>query len=339
MTERSGQIAAFLAEAGWAAATRTALAGDASSRRYARLSQAGQSAILMDHEEGRGEGCARFVRIALWLRHQGYSAPAVLADGSPQGLLLLEDLGDRLLARVIAAEPGRDATLTRLCARFLADLGTRQPPAFLPRLEGAALGALTEITPRWYRAGIGESAGDAGAELASLIESAFVRLDDGARAVSLRDFHAENAIWLPERSGLAQLGLLDFQDATITHPAYDIVSLLQDARRDLSPGLAEAALAGYLRRSGQAPERFAALYALLGAQRALRIIGVFTRLVLHAGSVQYLGYLPRVWGHLEANLAHPALKDIAAFVRRTLPHPTPARLERISAQCGRNPMP
>jgi aminoglycoside/choline kinase family phosphotransferase len=147
----------------------------------------------------------------------------------------------------------------------------------------------------------------------------------------LRDYHAENLIWLPRRAGHARVGMLDYQDMLLGHPAYDLVSLLEDARRDTSPELRAAMLARYLAWSGAEPEAFAAAAHTLAAQRNLKILGLFTRLCRRDGKPRYLAHLPRVWGHLSRDLAHPALAPLAAFVARHLPAPETAVRARIGA--------
>ena len=148
----------------------------------------------------------------------------------------------------------------------------------------------------------------------------------------LRDYHAENLLWLPDRKGLARVGLLDFQLAQMGQPGYDLVSLLQDARRDV-PEMQEAAMISrFAALSGMSG--FEESYAVLGAQRALRILGVFSRLCLVAGKAQYVALIPRVWRQLWRNLAHPALAPLAEICTTLLPEPTLETLERIRAQCG-----
>ena len=144
----------------------------------------------------------------------------------------------------------------------------------------------------------------------------------------LRDYHAENLIWLPEREGARRAGLLDFQDAWIGHRAYDLVSLLQDARRDVSEETAAACMRHYLDGSGLDAERFEAACAVLGAQRNLRILGVFARLAVTRGNPRYIDLVPRVWHHLERDLAHPALAEVRRILD-VLPAPTPSVLERL----------
>jgi hypothetical protein len=150
----------------------------------------------------------------------------------------------------------------------------------------------------------------------------------------LRDYHAGNLIDLPGRAGPARLGLLDFQLAQMGQPAYDLVSLLQDARRDVPQPLAAALAERFRRARGDGAEEFAAGLATLGAQRALRILGVFARLCVEGGKPGYLPMMPRVWGQLQQNLAHPALARLRRVCDTLLPPPTPAVLERIRARCA-----
>lgn len=327
MTPREATIPGFLAAAGWGAASRQALAGDASARRYERLALAGRSAILMDAPPEKGEDVTRFTRMAAWLLAQGYSAPGLLAEDAANGFLLVEDLGDDLFARLLAADPSQEHLLYAAATDFLADLGKRPVPDFVQPLDGPALETLLAWVGEWYLPAMGAD------PAASALPAAFGRLyctlaGDGPGVLSLRDFHAENLIWLPGRSGHARLGLLDFQDAVAAHPAYDLVSLLQDARRDVSPAVEAAMIDRFARSTGQDRESLGAIYALLGAQRALRILSVFARLCLHLGRTRYLDFMPRVWGHLARNLAHPALGDLATLLA-DLPEPTPAALARL----------
>ncbi|MCU9848059.1 phosphotransferase [Defluviimonas sp. WL0024] len=339
MADRADLTQRFLAAAGWDGADRSALAGDASARRYERLRLDGRPAVLMDAPPERGEGTERFARMADWLSGQGYSAPVILAADHGAGFLLLEDLGDALVARLVAEDPARERPLYTAATDFLTDLHRHAPPDFVAPLDGPALAALVTLTPRWYLPGIGAAETPAALALPEQIAETYRRLADPALVTALRDFHAENLIWLPERQGHARLGLLDFQDAVAAHPAYDLVSLLQDARRDVSPETETAMLTRYTSATGRDADQFAAVYALLGAQRALRIVGVFARLTLHFGKPHYLGYLPRVWGYLQRNLAHPALADLARTVAEALPEPTPERVQRIKDQCGSYPTP
>lgn len=338
MADRAARIDDFLSAAGWAGAARAPLAGDASARRYLRLTHGPRRAVLMDAPPETGEDVRPFLRMARWLAEQGLSAPAILAKDTARGLLLLEDLGDDLLARLIAADPAREAPLYAAVTEILLHLHTRPVPGFLTPLDGPALGDLVRIVADWYLPGIGAAPTAAAGEIPGLISVAYARLNHEAPVVALRDFHAENLIWLPGRSGPARLGLLDFQDAVAAHPAYDLVSALQDARRDVQAAVAARECTRYAAAAGLDSARFAAVYALLGAQRSLRILGVFARLCMARGKPGYVALIPRVWGHVCQNLAHPELAPLAAAVRAALPAPTPERLNRITDQCAQHPM-
>lgn len=339
MMTRMEQESRFLAGAGWAAAVRTPLAGDASARRYQRLVKGEERAVLMDAPPDHGEDITRFSRMALWLRERGYSAPDILAEDCASGFLLLEDLGDDLFARLTTTNPGVEHELYAAAVDFLVDLHNHPAADFVAPLDGPALAGLVELTPKWYLPGVGEAPNEPARDLPFLVAKLCARIAGQKPVTGLRDFHAENLIWLPDRAGIARVGLLDFQDAVATHPAYDLVSLLQDARRDVSPALEREMVDRYLTATGFEAEEFGFAFALLGAQRALRIIGVFARLTLHFGKPHYLAYMPRVWGYLLRNLAHPGLAALNDVVRAGLPEPTPERIQRMKDQCGQYPTP
>ncbi|WP_339113625.1 phosphotransferase [Thioclava sp. GXIMD2076] len=321
-------IERFLAQAGWGGAQREPLAGDASARRYERVGGE-RPAVLMITQPG--DELQRFLRMTDWLAAQGFSVPQIYARAPEQGLLLLEDLGDDLVARLIGADPAREDELYGLITDVLVALRAVTPPAGLTELDGRGLAALTKLTEDWYPM-------TAAADLSGDIARAFEALDDGQRVVSLRDFHAENALLLPARQGVARLGLLDYQDAVLAHPAYDLVSALQDARRDVSRQTETAQIARYCAMTGQDNAIFSAIYACLGAQRALRILGIFVRLCVAMGKPRYLEFMPRVWGHLDHNLAHPALAQLRATVMAAMPRPDVPLIEEIRRQCATRPI-
>jgi hypothetical protein len=206
----------------------------------------------------------------------------------------------------------------------------------LPNLSAADWAAAAGFALDWYAfAATGTRPDPAG--FLSVMTKAMVAHADGPRVLILRDFHAENLLWLPGRDGLARVGLLDFQLGQLGQPGYDLVSLLQDARRDVAPETEAAMTARFAAATGQRAETFAAQYAVLGAQRALRILGVFTRLCLVAGKPGYLRLLPRVWAQLQRNLAHPALADLRPVCDAHLPPPTADILQRIESQCPTSP--
>jgi aminoglycoside/choline kinase family phosphotransferase len=332
MSERDAAITAFLAQAGWGAATRRHLAGDASDRRYERLQSGAATAVLMDNAPGGADDPAAFVRMAEHLRGLGLSAPKVLAQDLTQGLILLEDLGDDLYARLLATDPAREAQLYAVAVDALLHLQSALAPVGLPDLSAEDWAQAAGFALDWYAfAATGQRPDPV--DFTATLTAALKTHADGPRVLILRDFHAENLLWLPGRSGLARVGLLDFQLGQMGQPGYDLVSLLQDARRDVAPAT-EAAM---IVRFSQEADGFDAHYATLGAQRALRILGIFARLALVAGKPAYLPLIPRVWGQLQRNLSHPALADLRAVCDRLLPAPTDAVLARIKSQCPPSP--
>jgi aminoglycoside/choline kinase family phosphotransferase len=323
MSDRTALSRAFLQRAGWGDATRAKLAGDASFRKYERLNRNGEPAVLMDAPPPQ-EDVRPFTRIARHLADLGYSAPRILAEDTEHGFLLLEDLGDDLFARLLTSG-GDERSLYEAAIDFLLDLHEHPAPADLAPYDDMRLIEEAQLFTDWYLPAL------TGRETPDNIRQAFrflfgilapeVGMDatPGKRILVLRDFHAENLIWLPRRSGPARLGLLDFQDAVAGHPAYDLVSLLEDARRDVDPDLAEAMLQRYIAGSGMDNADFRRAYAILGAQRNIRIIGIFTRLWKRDGKPQYQAFMPRMWGLLERDLAHPALTDLRGWLDAMVP--------------------
>lgn len=334
MSERDTRIAAFAARAGWGKARTLPLAGDASNRRYLRLVRApGDSAVLMDAPRDRGEDVRPFLAIAAHLARLGLSAPRLLAQDEDQGLLLLEDLGDSVFARLVAADPACETPLYIAAAETLATLQRTPPPAGPVRFTPATMADLVRILFDWYApAAPTRDAQD----LVTRLEDILAATAPDPCVLALRDFHAENLIWLPEREGPARVGLLDFQDAVIAHPAYDLVSLLHDARRDVTEETRTAAIRHFLDLTGHDPAAFASASAALSAQRNLRILGVFARLAARDGKTAYLRLLPRVWRLLLRDLGHPALPGLREAVLRALPPPD--SLTRPEAPCA-TPLP
>lgn len=320
----------LLAGQGWGAARAAFLAGDASDRSYNRITRDdGHSAVLMDAPPGKGEDLAAFIRIADWLRGLGLSAPEILAQDQAQGFLLLEDLGDDLFARVVRDRPSLEPDLYRAATEVLCHLQSAQAPAVLPCLGPADWADAAGFALDWYAFGATGERPARRAEFTACLTDLLARHADAPPVVILRDYHAENLLWLPQRDGLARVGILDFQLAQMGQPGYDLVSLIDDARRDVGPEAAAAALAAFAAARGEAMDHLAPTLAVLSAQRALRILGVFARLCMVSGKTGYLALMPRVWGHLQKALAHPALAELARICEVALPAPEPARLDRI----------
>jgi len=322
---RAAQIAVFLARAGWADAHPVPLAVDASVRRYLRLVREDGTAVLMDAPPG---SCGPTLGMTEWLRARGFHAPRIHAADPGAGLLLEEDLGDDLLARWLEVHPQRSAEAYLRVTDLLLDLHRHPPAPGIPALDGPALAEQVGLFTEWYPPAAGAPP-DTAAAVAETVARLHDRLCAEAPPVTaLRDMHAENIVWREAQP----LGLLDFQDAVAAHPAYDLVSALQDVRRDVPREVEAAAIAHYLDRSRADPARFRAAYALLGAQRNLRILGIFTRLCLRDGKSRYLDFMPRAWALVVRNLTHPALAPLAEALAG-VPAPTPAIIVGIRERC------
>jgi aminoglycoside/choline kinase family phosphotransferase len=329
MADRLSLARAFADRSGWSGADLRFLAGDASARRYYRLSGPTGSAVLMDAPPGQGEEIAPFVAIARHLTGLGLSAPQILAEDAVAGFLLLEDLGDGLYARLLASESGPELAFYRAVVQ------AAPAPQGLTDATAADWAEATRLVLDWYCRAITGTVPD-GTDLLTEMASVLHQHADGARVLILRDYHAENLLWLPDRAGVARVGVLDFQLAQMGQPGYDLVSLCQDARRDLGADVCDSAVRHFLDLTGRDAVRLDASLAVLGAQRALRILGIFARLCLAGSKPGYVALIPRVWGQLQQSLAHPALAGLAPICHRLLPDPSPNRLERIRAQCGQH---
>lgn len=333
MGDRAGLARAFLDRAGWGAAQAEHLAGDASDRSYARLFLGDRRAVLMDSPPGGVDDIRAFVAMDRHLRGLGLSVPEILAADLDSGFLLLEDLGDALYARLLAREPGREAELYGAAVEVLVHLQAAPAPVGLPNLTAGDWAAAAGLVVEYYVPAATGTRPNAGGLVAALT-AALAAYADGPRVLILRDFHAENLLWLPDRQGLARVGLLDFQLGQMGQRGYDLVSLLQDARRDVARGTEAAMVARFGALTGVDTVEFAAEYAVLGAQRALRILGIFAKLCVVGGKAGYVRLIPRVWGQLWRNLKHPALAKVRRECAALLPEPTVECLRRIEGQCA-----
>lgn len=308
---------AFLAAHGWEGAEIRPLAGDASFRRYFRVHRGSETAVLMDAPPEH-EDIGPFLAIAGHLLDRGFSPPRPLAIDRGKGLLLLEDFGDDRVGPLLLREPERETEIYESAVDILARLAAQPAPEDLPPYDEAAMTREVALLTEYYGPALGLQL-DEEAYLAAWREAWAPVLAVAERnpVLVLRDYHADNLMVLPDRD---QLGLLDFQDALAGHAAYDLVSLLQDARRDVSPALEARMIARYAKAANVADETiFRAHYEILGAQRNSKILGIFTRLWKRDGKPHYLPFQPRVWAYLERNLAHPALASVRAWFDRHLP--------------------
>lgn len=343
-------IAKFLSQTEFAAAAFTPIAGDASTRSYRRARIGDKSAILLlappaaeapecppdaSPEERARLGynaCARlagpnltaFTAIARVLRDVGLSAPAIYADDPAKGFALIEDLGDDLYVK--SASGDDEAPLYENAVRALVHLHHAAPPP--PRqanyrmlsYDATAMRAETHLLMEWYwelKTGHAPSA-DLIAQYQGLFDAAIARLS-APSAIVLRDYHAENLLWLPHRDGVARVGIIDFQDGLIGHGAYDLVSLLEDARRDVAIDLQQAMIDFYVKDASQSidnfdTDQFMLDYNILAAQRNAKILGIFARLYLRDKKNRYLDFLPRVEAHFARDLKRAGLEDISKFM-------------------------
>ncbi len=359
LTGRPQVREAFLRAHGLAGARREPMAGDASTRAYVRLHpDSGTSVILMDAPPAAESATApadatpeqrialgynavtrlaggrvdAWAAVAAFLRGRGLSAPKVVALDAAQGFAVLEDLGSDLFRDRLEAGDDPEVVYGQ-AIDLLVDLHAEPPLASLPipgggawalpAYDALALRMGLDLWLQWWPPLIGMAPPppEARAEWPGLWAPVLARGEVGASVFTHRDFHAENLLWLPERSGPARVGLLDFQDAVRGHPAWDLFSLLQDARRDVAPAVEAAMLDRYLAAQPELDaEAFRADYAALGALNALRILGpIFARQISAFGRDKYRAFLPRVWRLLERNLQHPELAGQKAWFDRYVP--------------------
>jgi aminoglycoside/choline kinase family phosphotransferase len=309
--------AAFLSAHGWEGAEILPLAGDASFRRYFRIRHGERLAVLMDapppHEDPRP-----FVAVADWLCGLGLSAPEVLARDLERGLLLLSDLGDDRFREHLDGAPEREQELYEVATDLLVELHRHPPMAGLPPHGLAEWLTELELFTDWYCPAVGIDPDRATYRAAWEQVLAPVAADGLGPVTVLRDYHAENIMLVGGRGGVQHLGLLDFQDALAGHPAYDLCSVLEDARRDVSPAIERAMIDRYQAATG-ASAAFERAYWALAAQRNARILGVFTRLWKRDGKPGYRRFQPRMWGLLERDLAQPGLEPVRDWLAENVP--------------------
>jgi aminoglycoside/choline kinase family phosphotransferase len=304
----AAEVHEFLARCGWAGARVVPRAGDASFRRYFRVVDGARSAVLMDAPPPQ-EDVRPFIGVAEWLHSVGLSAPEILARDVDHGLLLLGDFGDWRLREMLDSDPSRERELYELATDVLVHLHKHRPMDGLP-VHGLPqwLEELSLFTD-WYCPALDVSVDVAGYR-AAWTEVLEPVANDGLGPVTvLRDYHAENVMLVRGREGVRHFGLLDFQDALVGHPAYDLASVLEDARRDVPPDIERAMIDRYIAATGSA-EAFERAYWVLAAQRNTRILGVFTRLWKRDNKPHYTAFQPRMWGLLERDLARPGLEPV-----------------------------
>lgn len=307
----------FLAASGWGGAQILPLAGDASFRRYFRVVHGNRTAVLMDapppHEDPRP-----FILVAEWLSSRGLSAPEILARDLDTGLLLLGDFGSVRLRETLDDDPGREHELYAVATDVLVHLHGHPPMAGLKPHGLAQWLEELELFIEWYCPAVGVEV-DVQEYRGAWREVLEPVANDGLGPVTvLRDYHAENIMLVEGRDGVAHFGLLDFQDALQGHPAYDLASVLEDARRDVSPSIERAMIDRYVAATGHG-DAFERAYWALAAQRNTRILGVFTRLWKRDDKPGYRRFQPRMWGLLERDLAQPHLEPVREWFAANIP--------------------
>ena len=309
-------IVEFLAASDWHGAAIALLPGDASFRRYFRVTKAGHSAMLM-HAPPPHEDPRPFLAVAHWLNGHGLRAPAILAEDAGGGLVLLEDFGEVRMREAVDAAPALEHAAYAEAVDTLARL-VKLPAGPWAPYDMATYLREARLFLEWYCPAQGLSVDAEGWEAAWQEALAPLLPVQTPPVTVLRDYHAENLMLLGD-SGADGQGLLDFQDALAGHPAYDLVSLLQDARREVAPALEAEMLNRFLAASGYAEAQFTADYARLGAQRNAKIVGIFVRLWRRDGKPRYLAMIPRVWAAMERDLVHPALAPVAQWFAANVP--------------------
>ncbi len=305
------QVHEFLARSGWQGARVEPLAGDASFRRYFRIVHGGRTAVLMDAPPPT-EDVRPFVAVAEWLDSVGLTAPQILARDMDRGLLLLGDFGDWRLRETLDSDPSRERELYELATDVLVHLHKHAPmPGLRPHGLDQWLEELSLFTD-WYCPALQLSVDVEGFRSAWIQALEPIANDGLAPVTILRDYHAENVMLVRGREGVRHFGLLDFQDALSGHPAYDLASVLEDARRDVPPDIERAMIDRYVASTGSS-ERYERAYWALAAQRNTRIIGVFTRLWKRDNKPHYTAFQPRMWGLLERDLEKPGLEPVRTW--------------------------
>ncbi len=304
----------FLNNHGWGGAEILPVAGDASFRRYFRVVAGDRKAILMDapppHEDPRP-----FIHIARHLKAQDFAAPEIFGEDLDHGLVLLEDFGDHRMREHLDHHPEDEEAIYRQTVDLIKALHEK-PAADIAPYDWDQYLREVKLLPEWYCPAQALDVDEAGFVDAWNAVLQPVIASQTSPVTVLRDYHAENIMLLDNN----RLGLLDFQDALAGHAAYDLVSMLQDARRDVSDDLEEAMLDYYL--DGQSADHateFRSHYAILGAQRNTKIIGIFTRLFVRDGKARYLDFLPRMWRLLEKDLVYSDLAPVADWFDRNIP--------------------
>lgn len=323
----------FLTKNGWHEWDITSLAGDASPRKYFRLSSGPNTAVLMDAPINSCGSLTPFIRIAEYLVVNGFSAPKIMTKDLSGGFLILEDLGDDLFSSILRSNPEMEVEIYLVALDILITLREKDLPPNIPAYTPKIQGDLASLSLTWYAQNILEDEVPRKdvTYLASLVSDAIADLNEKQVFVH-RDYHAENLLWLPERSGQKRVGIIDFQDGSSGQASYDLVSLVEDARRDISDQLKSALLRKYANLTGDPLDVVEKRVAISGIQRNLRIIGIFARLAIRDSKSWYVDYIPRVWNYLMKDLEVANNVGLTSFVMETLPTPSLENLDKLRSK-------
>jgi aminoglycoside/choline kinase family phosphotransferase len=305
----------FLEKSPFRGAREHSLKSDASFRHYSRLTLGNRTALLMDAPPDK-ESTTAFHQIADILHAYQLTPPQILAADHQHGFLLLEDFGDDTYTQLLQQDPAQETALYSLAIDVLQYLHQHPCPQNVPPYDAALLWREVELFIDWALPATADKTTDKETLRASwqALWQPLLAPYTNPQTLVLRDYHVDNLMLLPHKIGLQQCGLLDFQDAVAGHPAYDVVSLLQDARRDISPQLTETMLARY----GNTSADFLNAYYILGTQRAFKIVGIFNRLHQRDGKGHYLHHLPRVWHWIRLNCEQPILAPVKAWLEENI---------------------
>ncbi|MFZ4541344.1 MAG: aminoglycoside phosphotransferase family protein [Rickettsiales bacterium] len=324
--ERGDAMDEFLNRIGWKGAERRMLAGDASFRRYERVHFDDRIAVLMDAPPP-WEDVRPFIAVTDVLGQCGVTVPTIIAQDEGQGFLLLEDLGDVSFTRLLKAEPKRESEIYSLAtdALIVINLASQAMPVSLatsvPPYDMAVYLREAALFAEWFLPQIHgiEKAMALREEYLEIWREILTKAQLKQSCLVHRDYHADNLFWLEGREDYHAVGMIDYQDALWGDPAYDLASLLEDARRDVAETAVAECFARYSTAVGENAQAFAARFSIIAAQRNAKIIGIFSRLCVRDGKANYLDYLPRVWGHFTGDLAHPMMKPLKKFVDTHVP--------------------
>jgi len=325
---RKAEATAFLEGVGFPSPELRYLAADASFRSYARFLAQGRSYVLMDAPPATNGSGKAFLETTAMLRAANLSAPKIYDQNLAEGFIVLEDLGDDLFATLCKSDPSLEAPLYEAAVKTLVTMQT-EAIAELPPYDMQTYHKESDLVLDWYISVLQSLTDDAREGFRSALQFALDRLSTATTVFVHRDYHAENLIWLPDRIRPARVGLLDYQDARAGHPAYDLVSLIEDARRDVSEPIRQKCIALFCDLTGLDAAQLTADLSILGAQRNLKIMGIFSRLWRRDGKDKYLPLIPHVYALLQHDLIHPAVKELATWCSIYLPLPDDAIIAKI----------